>query len=66
MRVYFEEILCKVVKRWMDKDGRRRQKTRTFSQTVSPCGRNADELIKRRKQIWDEICKELDGRLRKK
>jgi hypothetical protein len=44
----------------VDKDGRRRQKTEKFYQTVNPFNKNKDGSLKTREQIYKEVCQERD------
>lgn len=55
MRIAFEEVAIKAVKRWTDEAGKARQKTKRFSQTVSPYNKNTDGTVKTREQITAEI-----------
>ena len=61
----FEEIKTKRTKRWTDEDGKKRQKTKTFSQTLNPFNKNKNGTLKTRQQIWDEINIEADKWLSK-
>lgn len=55
MIIHFQEVAIKATRKWTDDDGKKRQKTRKFSQTLNPYNRNIDGSVKTR----DEILKEL-------
>lgn len=55
MRYSFQEIALKRTKRWRDADGKKRQKTKTFSQTLNPFNRNKDGTLKTVPQIMKEL-----------
>jgi hypothetical protein len=61
MRVHFNEISVKGVKRWVDENGKKRQKTRKFYQTVNPFNKDADGNVKTPSQIIAEITSERDA-----
>ncbi len=63
-RYVFDEIAVKGVRRWTDADGKKRQETRKFFQTVNPFNKNADGSLKARDQILVEIKAERDAWLR--
>lgn len=50
-----EEISLKQRKRWIDKDGKQRQMTRRFFQTIKPSNTDRDGMIKNRFQIESEL-----------
>lgn len=61
MRVTFNEIAVKGVKRWKDPvNGKPRQETRKFYQTINPFNKNMDGTRKTRDQIMAEIKTERD------
>lgn len=64
MRMSFEEVAVKATKRWKDKDGKVRQKTKTFYQTINPFNKNLDGTIKTRDQIMSEIIARRDAWLK--
>lgn len=64
MQVTFEEVSVKAIKRWTDENGKRRQKTKTFSQTVNPFNKNSDGTIKTHGEIMREISAERDAWMR--
>lgn len=64
MQVTFEEVSVKATKRWTDENGKRRQKTKTFSQTINPFNKNSDGTIKTRQDIVREISAERDAWMR--
>lgn len=57
-RINFDEVSVKAVKRWTDADGKKRQETKKFLQTLNPFNRGADGLPKSREQIMREITAE--------
>jgi len=60
MKIYFEVVAIKGTMRWTE-NGKRRQKTREFSQTINPFNKNADGSIKDRSQImWELIAQRSD------
>lgn len=61
MRHNFEEISVKGVKRWKAENGKPRQCTKKFWQTLNPFNKNADGSIKTRQQIVAEIKAERDA-----
>ena len=58
MRVNFNEVWIKATKRWTDENGKKRQKTKKFYQTLNPFNRDADGNPKSREQIMSEIMAE--------
>lgn len=50
----FEEISIKRTKRWVDENGKRRQETRKFWQTISPFNKNKKGQIKTVREIQIE------------
>ena len=57
MRVEFYRVSVKAVKRWKE-NGKPRQQTRTFMQTINPFNKNSDGSIKTREDIMREILAE--------
>lgn len=57
MRVTFQQVKLKGVRRWTE-NGKRRQETQEFMQTVNPFNKGADGLPKTREQILSELSKE--------
>ena len=55
MRVNFEEVSIKATRRWTDENGKKRQQTRKFFQTINPFNNGADGLPKSRDQIMSEL-----------
>jgi hypothetical protein len=55
MTIFFKEISIKGVKIWKDSNGKRRQKTKTFSQTINPYNVDADGYAKSGEQIYKEL-----------
>lgn len=55
MRVKFEEVSLKVVRKFIDSDGKKRQITKKFFQTVNPFNTNKDGTVKDRDQIMAEL-----------
>lgn len=61
MRYQFEEVSLKAVRRWTDADGKKRQQTKKFFQTINPFNKNADDTLKDRKQIMAELVIQRDA-----
>lgn len=60
-RYVFNEVAVKAVKRWKDPvNGKPRQETRKFFQTINPFNKNADGTPKTRDQIMVEIKRQRD------
>lgn len=55
MRTYYEEVKIKAVRKWKDEDGKQRQKTKIFLQTINPYNQDKDGNIKSREQILMEL-----------
>jgi hypothetical protein len=55
MTTQFDEVSITATKRWVDDEGHRRQKTKTFSQTVNPWNANKDGAPKTRAEIFNEL-----------
>lgn len=61
MRVNFQEISVRGVRRWKDPiTGKQRQETKKFYQTISPFNRTKEGEVKNRNQIMEEIRVERD------
>lgn len=60
MSTRFEQVKVKATKKWIDGDGKKRQRTCSFSQTLNPFNKNGDGSIKTREQIMAEICFQRD------
>jgi hypothetical protein len=56
--VRFEQVTLKGTKRWTDAEGRKRQETRTFMQTINPFNKNAAGFVKNRREIEQELLTE--------
>lgn len=52
-RINFSRVYIKALKRWKE-NGKPRQKTRVFEQTINPFNKNADGSVK----TYDDIMKE--------
>lgn len=61
MRYQFEEVSLKAVRRWTDENGKKRQQTKKFMQTINPFNKNADGSLKDRKQIMAELVIQRDA-----
>lgn len=57
----FQEVKVKATRRWTDAQGKKRQQTRTFMQTVNPFNKNANGTPKSREEIMVELRAERDG-----
>lgn len=55
VRVKFEEIRIRGMRRWKDENGRARQETKVFMQTLNPFNTNEDGSLKGREQIMVEL-----------
>jgi hypothetical protein len=60
----FDEVSIKATRRWADADGKKRQQTRKFWQTLNPFNKSADGTPKNRAQIVAELIAERDEWLR--
>jgi hypothetical protein len=61
MRVTFNEVSLKGVKRWVDPvTGKNRQETRKFWQTVNPFNKNDKGEVKSSGEIMAELKRECD------
>jgi hypothetical protein len=47
VRVTFEQVTLRATKRWTE-NGKKRQQTKVFMQTINPFNRNADGAVKTR------------------
>lgn len=56
-----EKVSTKRTRRWIDQNGKKRQETREFFQTISPFNRNENGETKRREEILEEINREADA-----
>jgi len=54
MRITFDVVSVKATRVWKQ-DGRRRQQTREFMQTINPFNRDEDGNVKTRQQILIEV-----------
>lgn len=63
-RYIFTEIAVKGVRKWTDADGKKRQETRKFSQTLNPFNKRADGEPKTEFDIRCEINAECDAWLK--
>lgn len=63
MRITFNEVAVKATRRWVE-DGKKRQQTRKFFQTINPFNKGADGRVKDRDQIMREITAKRDAWLR--
>lgn len=59
-RYTFEEVSITGTRRWTE-NGKKRQQTKTFMQTINPYNRNTDGSCKTREQINVEIRAELNA-----
>jgi hypothetical protein len=60
-RIICQEVSVKATRRWVDADGKKRQETRKFWQTVNPFNRKADGSLKTEADIRAEINAERDA-----
>ena len=63
-RYTFEVVSVKGTRRWTDDNGKKRQKTRTFSQTMNPFNKNVRGEPKTRMEIVGEITAARDAWLK--
>lgn len=54
IRETYEVISIKGIRTWRE-NGRRRQETKTFEQTVNPFNKNAEGKVKSREEIYREL-----------
>lgn len=64
--IHFEVVEVKGTKRWVDASGKKRQKTKTFSQTINPWNVNEDGTPKTYMQIKQELIEQRDRWLAEK
>ena len=64
MRIRFEEVKLKATRRWRE-NGKPRQETRTFMQTLNPFNRGENGMPKSRLDIMRELQEERDSWLRR-
>ena len=57
MNYNFEKVSVKAVRRWVE-NGKKRQQTKEFYQTINPYNVNADGSVKSKSEILTEIKKE--------
>lgn len=62
--VRFNEVSLKATKKWVDSDGKKRQKTKKFSQTINPWNRDAYGKPKSRSQIIFELKQQIEDWIR--
>lgn len=55
--IRFQQVMIKATKRWKE-NGRMRQETRTFMQTINPFNKNAAGQVKSRQEIEQELLAE--------
>lgn len=60
MRINFQKVEVKGVRRWKE-NGKPRQETRTFMQTINPFNKNEDGSLKTYDQILAEVKAERDA-----
>ena len=63
MRYRFEEVKLSATRRWTE-NGKRRQETRVFMQTINPFNKDEGGNVKTHTQIWNELKAERDEWLR--
>jgi hypothetical protein len=59
MKYYFREVSIKGTRKWVE-NGKRKQETKTFFQTMNPFNKNPDGSLKDYDQIMKEIHEERD------
>jgi len=59
--IRFQEVAVKANRRWLDADGKKRQETRKFWQTISPFNKLRDGTVKTAEDIQREINAERDA-----
>lgn len=60
-RIICREIAVKATRRWVDADGKKRQETRKFWQTINPFNSKPDGSLKTEADIRAEINTERDA-----
>lgn len=63
--IHFEVVTVKATRRFKDADGKPRQQTKKFEQTINPWNTNKDGSAKTREQIVVELNKARDSWLAK-
>jgi hypothetical protein len=63
-RHVFDEVAVKATRRWTDANGKKRQQTKKFWQTINPFNKNADGSVKTATQIRAEVIAERDAWLK--
>jgi len=63
-QITFDKVSIKATRVWQE-NGRRRQQTREFMQTLNPFNKNRDGTVKTREQILTEINAERNAWLSK-
>jgi hypothetical protein len=61
MRINFDEVAIKATRCWADENGKKRQETKKFWQTINPFNKGEDGLPKSRDQILREIKAQRDA-----
>ena len=56
----FEKVQVKGKRVWKDEDGKRRQETKVFYQTINPFNINKSGIVKSREEILQEITEQRD------
>jgi hypothetical protein len=64
VKIRFQEVKLKATRHWLDENGKKRQETRTFMQTINPFNKGAAGLPKSYDQIMGELLKEREAWLR--
>lgn len=59
-RIFFQEVVVKRVFRWKTSDGKSRQETQKFMQTINPWNKNAAGDVKGYAEIRAELIREAD------
>jgi hypothetical protein len=54
-RIRFQVVKLRGVRRWKDSDGKRRQETKVFEQTINPFNKNSAGVPKSRGEIIEEL-----------
>lgn len=64
MKLTFDEVGFKSTRKYKDTNGKVRQETRHFYQTLNPFNKNVDGTMKTREQIMTELLLERDAWLK--
>lgn len=64
MWIKFDVVEVKATRTWVE-DGKKRQKTKKFQQTLNPFNKNADGIPKTRQEILVELNAERDKWMKK-